>query len=80
MSLGNIYAYTAPGGSFPEFVSVNNAGGGVSIVVRSIKAPDGKAGDTAAIVLSYDEFTNLLRAGNAFFAKSKNVQEVKQGA
>ncbi len=69
----NICAYTAPGGDYPAYVSINAEGREVSITVRSPASVgvgldrDGKnqlaatCGQAAKIVLSSEEFSALLQ-------------------
>lgn len=51
MEKENIYAYTAPGCNYPEFVSVNREeNGDVKLIVRG-KPKDGKCGETVSITI-----------------------------
>ena len=59
MSQVNIYAYTAPGADFPEYVSVNRVAGGVEITVRS---PKGQGGHTSTVRLSFEEYAGFQTA------------------
>lgn len=52
----NIFAYTAPGSTYPEYVSINRRGEEIYIAVRS---PDG--GPTAEMRLPYAELDGLIR-------------------
>lgn len=53
----NIFAYTAPGTDFPEFVSVNATDDkGVDIILRSPKAI---GGGTAQVALTRDQARDL---------------------
>lgn len=52
----NVFAYTAPGASYPEYVSVNQSGhDGYSITVRSPRKEDGSEGSQAMITLDGDQ-------------------------
>lgn len=53
----NIFAYTAPGSNFPEYVSINRRNEEIYITVRS---PGG--GHTAEMRLPYDQLDELIRA------------------
>jgi hypothetical protein len=53
----NIFAYTAPGSNFPEYVSINRRGEKIYITVR---APSG--GPTAEMHLPYDHLDELIRS------------------
>lgn len=56
----NVFAYTAPGVNYPQFISINREENGeVSITVRSAAWGDGTCGDVATAVLSLEEFRNL---------------------
>jgi len=66
----NIFAYTSPESSYPEFVSINKEEDGtVMITVRSPKKTDGSCGDAASIILQSREILNLSMA----LAASENV-------
>jgi hypothetical protein len=52
MERDNIFAYTAPGGHYPEYISVNAEGGVLEITVRSAAGADGTCGPTASIKLT----------------------------
>lgn len=55
----NIFAYTAPGANYPEFLSINLVeGGSVELTVRS-PAKDGVCGNAATVTLSPKEFYQL---------------------
>lgn len=64
----NIFAYTAPGAEYPEYLSVNVRDGQLEVTVRGLKKPpDGERahalpGDTAALVLPIEEHRKLYRA------------------
>lgn len=59
----NIFARTAPGGSYPQYVSVNETSvAAVEVTVRSPAGADGCCGATAAAVLSKDEALELARS------------------
>lgn len=49
----NLFAYTALGVNYPEYISVNRrkSDGMIEITVRSPKKSDGSCGDTATITL-----------------------------
>lgn len=53
----NIFAYTAPGGPYPEYVSINRVDGEIYISVRS---PDG--GPTAKMRLPADRLDEMIYA------------------
>jgi hypothetical protein len=53
----NIFAFTAPGSNFPEYVSINRRDEEIYITVRS---PSG--GHTAEMRLPYDQLDDLIRA------------------
>lgn len=58
----NIFAYTAPGCNYPEYVSLNVADDGSSIlIVRSKAKEDGSCGDTAQIALDADKLAEFAR-------------------
>lgn len=58
----NVFAYTAPGGNYPEYISVNvNRDGSVDVIVRS-KAENGNSGDTASITLEPEQVVKLKKA------------------
>lgn len=56
----NIAAYTIPGITYPEYVSINERGDLVEITVRNPAAPDGTCGATAAINMTRHEFSRLI--------------------
>jgi hypothetical protein len=65
----NIFAYTAIGATYPEFISVNTVDGAdappgkdVSIQVRSSAYPDGMCGQSGAIEISREQAIELARA------------------
>ena len=58
----NIYAYTAPGTNYPEFISVNMLGDEVEIIVRTAAWGDGTCGNTASIRLSKNRALDLSAA------------------
>lgn len=47
----NIFAYTAPGCNYPEFVSVNIRDGKVVLTARAAAKADGACGDTVDVDL-----------------------------
>jgi hypothetical protein len=53
----NIFAFTAPGSNYPEYVSINRRDEEIYITVR---APNG--GPTAEMRLPYDQLDELIRA------------------
>lgn len=57
----NIFAYTAPGANYPEYVSVNRRSEEIYITVRS-PAKEGAEGATAEMRLPYTELDDLIRA------------------
>ncbi|MDH6265557.1 hypothetical protein M2360_000947 [Rhizobium sp. SG_E_25_P2] len=58
----NIHAFTAPGASYPEYISVNKSGDSYSVSVRSPRKEDGSVGDAATITLDGDQFRALAKA------------------
>lgn len=55
----NIFAYTAPGADFPEFISINRKDGRIEITVRS----QGNGGNQMALmVLPQDKLDELIYA------------------
>lgn len=63
----NIYAYTAPGSSYPEYLSVNvNEDSTVEITVRSKRNGVVACGDTATIKLTGAEFAKFASRAYAF--------------
>jgi hypothetical protein len=59
----NLFAYTAPGSSYPEFISVNREpSGGLNIIVRSPSNADGTCGNTAFITLTPQQECDLTEA------------------
>lgn len=64
----NIYAHTEPGGSYPGFISANEAGPHLSVTVRSPRGDDGACGAIGAIELSPGEAEAL---GQALIAWAK---------
>jgi hypothetical protein len=60
----NMFAYTAPGADYPEYISVNRRQGDgmIEITVRSPKKADGSCGDTASIVLHRGQLGGLFYA------------------
>jgi len=72
----NIHAYTAPGSSYPEYLSVNeNEDGTVEITIRSLPTPFGQCGETASIKLSAEEFAKFAYYAYAFSCKNGVVGE-----
>lgn len=55
----NIFAYTAPGADYPEYVSVNRRETGVEITVRS---PKKYGGTTTTILLPPDVWEQFQQA------------------
>jgi hypothetical protein len=61
--MSNIFAYTAPGSNYPEFISVNSAENGlVEIIVRHKVKEDGRCGDAASILLTKEQALQLSAA------------------
>lgn len=60
----NVYAHTAPGASYPEYISVNETDDPnlFTIVVRSPAKPDGSCGDAAQITLTMAQTEELAGA------------------
>jgi hypothetical protein len=58
----NIYACTAPGADFPEYVSLNRSDAGMTVSVRSPKKADGSPGDTAMATLDREQAKALAHA------------------
>jgi hypothetical protein len=55
----NLAAHTEPGGCYPQYVSINEERGLVSITVRSPLEPCGECGATACATLTVDQFKAL---------------------
>lgn len=55
----NIFAYTAPGADFPEFISINRKDGRIEITVRSQGAGGNQMG---LMVLPQDKLDELIYA------------------
>lgn len=55
----NVYAHTDPGSDYPGFVSVKEAGAGLSVMVRSPRCEDGSCGSVAALTLAPAEVDRL---------------------
>jgi hypothetical protein len=70
----NIFAYTAPGGNYPEYISVNTDDEkNVMFTVRG-PAKNGVCGDTACVLLSQEQVQSLARQLHSFvFEQGKNV-------
>lgn len=67
----NIFTYTAPGGSYPEFLSINRDGAGIRVTVRhepsfdvmqSDNPPLAVCGHTAEITLTREQAVDLMRS------------------
>ena len=61
----NIFAYTAPGAGFPEYVSLNEVGDKVVLTIRSPKSGD-EEGKLASLELPYHELFKLAEAIRTF--------------
>lgn len=61
----NLFAYTAPGSVYPEFISVNvdKPAGTVTVHVRSPANADGTCGTTASVMLPRDVYLKLIEEG-----------------
>lgn len=59
----NIYAYTAPGANYPEYVSINTGFDDESKIEITLRgqAKDGECGRTVAVSLTFGEFERLAR-------------------
>lgn len=57
----NIFAYTAPGSSYPEFLSVNWQDGNIVVTVRSSASGDGE-GAQATMTLPRNAAKELYRS------------------
>ena len=55
----NIAAYTAPGASYPPYISVNWKGDEVTVTVRSPAKEDGSCGSDAIIELTATEAARI---------------------
>lgn len=66
----NITAFTSTDEFYPSYVSINEHKNGVSIIVRS-KGSAHKEGDTAEIVMSMDDFEELIK--HASDITNKNI-------
>ena len=61
MTRRNIFAHTAPGTNYPEFVSINlEEDGTISVTVRNPAKPDGSCGEIAMVKLSVEESIRLV--------------------
>ena len=58
----NLYAYTSPAASYPEYISVNTREGKVAITVRSPAKEDGSVGNLAEILLTQEQAAELANA------------------
>lgn len=60
----NVYAHTAPGASYPEYISVNETDDPnlFTVSVRSPAGDDGSCGDTAQITLTMQQMEELAGA------------------
>ena len=60
----NIYAHTASGTDYPEFISVNETDDPetITVLVRSPRKEDGACGDTAQIALTMGQADELAGA------------------
>lgn len=64
----NLAAFTSSGCNYPSFISINEFEHYfVSITVRAPRKEDGSCGDIAAIVLSANEFVELLEEAKSNF-------------
>jgi hypothetical protein len=53
----NIFAYTAPGCNYPEYISVNEDDEkNVTITVREARQSDGGCGHTVCVMLTQEQF------------------------
>ena len=70
----NIFAYTALGSNYPEYISVNtDEGQDIMLTVRG-PAKNGVCGDTACVLLSQEQVQSLARQLHSFvFEQGKNV-------
>jgi hypothetical protein len=55
----NLFAYTAPGVNYPEYISINFEDGHLSVTVRNPAKEDGSCGETASVTLPVGE-SNIL--------------------
>lgn len=58
----NLYAYTSPSASYPEYISVNTREGKIAITVRSPAKEDGSVGNLAEIVLTPEQAAEMVLA------------------
>ena len=65
----NITAYTAPGASYPPYVSINERGDLVEITVRSPATPEGHCGATSAMTMNRDDFDRLVAEANVWLTE-----------
>lgn len=58
----NIYAHTEPGGSYPEYISINHNDQYITITVRNPRNEDSSEGTTATISLDTTQAKDLATA------------------
>lgn len=58
----NLFAYTAPGCNYPEFISVNREVNQTEVIVRSAAWGDGTCGNTASIKLTPEQVTEPIES------------------
>ncbi|VVB52201.1 Uncharacterised protein [uncultured archaeon] len=77
----HLYAFTAPGCTYPPFISLNAVEDGVEFTVRSPATSDGKCGDTATIKLSREEIFRLVLSLHVVYDREfKDVREALAGS
>lgn len=57
----NIFAHTAPENPYPEYLSINEEGGNITVTVRAAGTEEG-TGPEATMHLPHDAATELYRA------------------
>lgn len=72
----NIFAYTAKGANYPEYVSVNEREGKCSITVRSLHNPDGTEGPSAVVELDAIEAAELSLALSKWVRSQKGMDTI----
>jgi hypothetical protein len=65
----NIAAYTAPGVTYPGYVSINERGNQVEVTVRSPASPTGECGLTSAVSMDRDQFDRLVAEASIWLSE-----------
>jgi hypothetical protein len=69
LSQRNIAAFTAREAMYPPYVSLNDTGAGVEIIVRDRRGPADECGQTSVCPMSYAEFREFVQNINAAAAR-----------